>query len=166
MSKEIPLTQGKVTIVDDDDYEELSKFKWFAKNGFRKIEQFYAVRRVHADNKYRQETVVMHRFILGAAPGVLVDHIDGNGLNNTRANLRLCNAAQNSYNKRSHVGRSGFKGVFFAKGRYLARITCKEVRIRLGGHDTAERAARAYDAAAKRLFGEFARLNFPDDPAS
>jgi hypothetical protein len=108
----------------------------------------------------------LHRFILDAPPGQLVDHKDRDGLNNTRGNLRFATGTQNLANMRPQANSEvALKGVHVARltGRYTAQITCQGVRKHLGCFATAEEAARAYDKAARELFGEFARTNYPEE---
>jgi len=105
----------------------------------------------------------MHRFILNAPRHKLVDHIDGNGLNNRKANLRLCNHSQNAWNRRPNSGcHSKYKGVYWNKDKkkWHATISKSYKRIHLGYFDNEIEAARAYDKKAKEFFGEFAYLNF------
>jgi hypothetical protein len=105
----------------------------------------------------------MHRLILAAAAGQWVDHIDGDGLNNRRANLRICDPNQNAANSRRVPNTIGYRGVWRTiYGRYYASITSKGRAVRLGSFSTAIEAAVAYDEAAKELHGEFATLNFPE----
>jgi hypothetical protein len=153
---EIPLTQGKVAIVDVADYEWLSQWKWCANNQHG---IWYAVR------AKRPELIRMHRVILDAKAGQIVDHIDGNGLNNRRANIRLCTSHQNSMNmSRQTRGSSRFRGVAWQKTQnvWVARIRDGEKLLYLGRFSDEVKAALAYDAAAQRIFGEFARLNLPN----
>jgi hypothetical protein len=105
----------------------------------------------------------MHRLILGAPEGVLVDHVDGDGLNNTRANLRLCTSSQNAANIKAVWGCSRYKGVspHSASSRWQVILTYMGERIYLGLFDDEEEAARAYDRKALELRGEYAHLNFP-----
>jgi hypothetical protein len=156
--KTIPLTQGKVALVDDEDYEWLSRWKWYAiLNGHT----WYAARKDCSGDRPR--AVSMHRQIMGEPEGK-VDHIDGDGLNNQRGNLRLATDPQNLWNSRKRRGSSKFKGVYWTKRnkRWRAAITHLGVKKHLGYFDSEEAAARAYDRAAKEFFGPFARLNFPD----
>ncbi len=107
----------------------------------------------------------MYRLIMNAPKGMVVDHYDGNGLNNCRANLRICTRQQNAYNSRRSGGTSQFKGVHFEKatGKWRATITLKGEHFDLGLYDDEVEAARAYDRKAIELFGEFAYLNFPEE---
>ena len=152
--KEIPLTQGKVAIVDDQDYDWLNQWKWSAtwcKSKGGKI-LWYAVR---AEGPRRSVThIYMHRAIAAKGSTLRVDHRDGDGLNNQRHNLRLATASQNGANKVKSLKpcSSRFKGVFRdkSKGKWV---------VHLYFEDEVE-AARAYDAAARLRFGEFACTNF------
>ena len=151
--KEIKLTQGKSAIVDDEDYEGLNRFKWFAE---QRGNTFYA---------RSKSSTYMHRFILGLeqGDGKEIDHKDGNGLNNCRENLRLCTRSQNNINGRVRKGTSKYKGVCWDKRdkKWKARISIDKKRISLGNWLSEIGAARAYDIKATELHGEFARLNFP-----
>ncbi len=156
--REIELTQGKVALVDDEDYAELSKHKWHAaKIGKR----WYASRNV-GKRPYRRQ-VYMHRQILNPPPGFECDHINGNGLDNRRCNLRVCTHSQNLQNQRIGGGASEFKGVHWYKRDKIwhAQIKHSGKRHHLGVFTDETDAARAYDTAAREHFGNFARLNFP-----
>lgn len=168
--KQIPLSKGLFAIVDDDDFEWLSKFKWFS---LTRNHTTYANRSWDSQNKRRG--TVMHRVIMGVEDqrSILVDHINGNGLDNRRQNLRLCTAAQNLYNKRlSARNKSGFKGVHKGEsGKWHARIGVNSKSYQLGVYSTPEDAARAYNKAAAKFHGEFACLNqvvplFPENNKS
>ncbi len=153
----IPLTRGKFAIVDAEDYEWLSKYKWHINICRRNS---YALR-----SKNRRKCA-MHREITNAPDGMLVDHIDGNGLNNRKSNLRLCNHAQNARNSRPYRnGSSKYKGVSFDQyaKKWKVVIENNGEQFNLGRFKDEVEAARAYDKKAAELFGEFAYLNFPKD---
>lgn len=151
--KEIPLTQGKVALVDDDDYERLAQFKW------GRHTRGYAVRKEMRDGK--KVAILMHRVICNAQPGEIVDHIDGDVSNNSKANLRLCSHSENMYNRRllAKNNTSGYKGVSRKKKGWEARIGAGGRFIHLGCFATPEEAAAQYNLAAITYHGEFARLN-------
>lgn len=162
--KKIPLTQGQFALVDDEDYMWLSQWKWFAhRKGVAFT--FYAMRMVQ--EKGRQILCRMHREILGLKFGDKrqSDHENLHGLDNQRRNLRICTQAQNQQNQSlSKNNTSGYKGVSWhkTKKKWQSRIGSKSGRICLGHFDDKVKAAKAYDKTAKKLFGKFARLNFPD----
>jgi len=156
--KTINLTQGKVALVDDEDYGYLNKWKWHV----HKVGNiYYAVRNVY---KPKQRKIHMHRVILNATDGVEVDHINSNGLDNQKLNLRLCTRSENMRNQRLSCRNTiGFKGVFFDKGR-ISKPCCAQIRlnnknIHLGRYHTLKEAAQAYDRAALRYHKEFALTN-------
>lgn len=154
--KEIPLSQGKVSLVDDDDYEWLNQWKWTYKTG-------YAYRNKYSRNK--TEHIYMHSVILKPTNGLMIDHKDRNGLNNQRANLRLCTPSQNCINKKKQCNnKSGFRGVsrYTPEGKWVAQIAVNGRHTRIGFYSTKEAAAVAYDLAAIKYHGEFAVVNFPE----
>lgn len=165
MSRTIPLTKGLLAIVDDEDYERLIGLgKWQAKGG---PSSMYAVR-----NRWTSEGVCitdrMHRLLVPGAQ--IVDHINGDGLDNRKANLRSASQVENARNRRVRIdAETAFKGVK-RTGRqsnpWRAVIRHGGAQIHLGVFPTVEDAARAYDAAARTHHGEFARLNFPKEIAS
>lgn len=167
--KEIPLTQGKVALVDDADYEWLNQWKWtlsYSKRGEAK--RFYAITSVWCGAGSKRKWFSMHRLIAGATdPKVRVDHRDRDGLNNRRANIRIANATENARNKTKSLLRgkrpvtSAYLGVCRRADRpgFIAQISVKGRVIRLGVFRTAEVAARIYDIAACTFFGEFANPN-------
>ena len=152
----IALTQGKFAIVDAGDYEWLSQKKWHIAKGH--TPKCYAA----AYGKGRR-TILMHRLIMEPPEGLVVDHIDGNGLNNRRGNLRVCTQRQNLWNHPGRGGASRFKGVSFdrKRGKWQVRIRVGGRHRHLGYFDDEIEAAFAYDLAAVELMGEFAYLNFP-----
>lgn len=154
--KEVKLTKGYVTLVDDEDYERVSAFSWHAtvkENGV------YA-----ATGRYNEKpsSMYMHRFLLGVTDSkIKVDHKDRNGLNNQRYNLRKATQAENIRNQKLHVdNRSGYRGVNWEAKGWRARIVVNRKSIHLGRFNTAEEAAHAYDKAALQYHGSFAAKNF------
>jgi HNH endonuclease/AP2 domain len=150
--------EGKYALVDAIDYPELSKYKW---NGTR---CGYAARTAIINGK--PKVILMHRQILNVPDGLVTDHINGDKLDNRRSNLRIATRAQNNYNVDSRKPSiSGFKGVSWdrAKNKWQARITKDGKGMHLGYFDDPVFAAKVYDYYATKLFGEFAKLNFPDD---
>lgn len=158
MTREIPLTQGFVALVDDEDYERvIAAGKWHAS---------VEAHTVYARHKVRGKQIRLHTFLTGWS---LADHINGDGLDNRRANLRKATSVQNACNRRlSSENTSGFKGVSRKTGsaRWTARIKTQGKAIHLGYFSTPQEAARAYDMAARELHGAFAHLNFPRIEAS
>jgi len=158
--KTIQLTQGKVALVDDADYEWLNQYKWHA---IKDHNTWYAVRGISRNGSYT--TISMHRVILGLEPGDKreTDHKNHNGLDNRQDNIRICTHSQNQQNKSLQKNHSSqFKGVRWHK-------RCNKWQTQIGhkylGLFTSEvEAAKAYDAAAKEYFGEFALLNFAHSP--
>jgi hypothetical protein len=148
-----------VALVSAEDAWLLSKYCWSLQwNG---LSAAYARSERCAKDIGDPTAEHLHRIVFGSKGA---DHKDGNGLNCQRSNLRKSTTKQNMRNRRSNLtNRSGFKGVSCARsGKFRARIMENDVEIRLGHFDSAEAAARAYDAEALRRFGEFARLNFPE----
>jgi len=159
--KTIPLTQGKVTLVDDKDYDRVQKFKWQALETSPGL--WYAV------HGFGRSSLFLHRYLLKATPNQECDHVNGNGLDNRCDNLRLCSKSQNIANSRKtrsyggHPTSSEYKGVNWHKARrkWIAYITVQYRRKHLGYFTTEVEAALAYDAAARQYFGEYAHPNFP-----
>lgn len=149
--KEILLTHGFVTLVDDEDFEWLSQWRWAAREN--QSGTFYAVRyQVH-------RVIQMHRVIMEAPKELEVDHKNGDALDNRRCNLRLCTHQQNMHNRKlSKNNTSGYKGISFRK---RSQKWYASINVFIGSYDTSEEAARAYDTKAIELFGEFAKPNFP-----
>ena len=159
--KTIPLTQSKVALVDDTDYDFLSKYNWCAAKTIGR--SYYAVRGSLISD-LRQGCIHMHRIILNAPKGVEVDHRDGNSLNNQRSNLRLCTHGENQRNQGLHHNNTtGFKGVRLDRraiqNPYNARIQINNKEIHIGCYKTAEKAARAYDTTALKYHGDYRVTN-------
>ena len=155
-AKLIPLTQGRFAIVDADDYDQLSQYKWYA---IKTPKTYYAAR------SSKRKNIRMHRLITSAPKGLFVDHIKHNGLDNRKTNLRLCTRRQNNRNRRPCNKTSKYKGVCWNKHakKFMASISIDGKNKTLGYFDDQVDAAKAYDKAAKKLFGEFAYLNFPKE---
>lgn len=155
--KEIPLTQGKVALVDDEDFDYLNQWKWQAQ---KSRYTYYAQRAIKLNNK--RTKIMMHRLILNVHNLLKTDHINMNGIDNRKENLRICTASENGRNSNSHKNSSSeFKGVHWHKGikKYVALIRINCNRTHLGCFNSEVSAARAYNEAAKKYHGEFARLN-------
>lgn len=156
--KEIKLTQGKVALVDDADFEFLNQWKWIA---IKDENTFYAARGEYKNGK--QTTLQMHRVLLGLInPKIEGEHIDRNGLNNQRNNLRIANRSQNCSNRPSFKGSSSkYKGVsrFGNTNKWRARIQKDSVSKTIGIFNNEQEAALAYNNEAEKLHGDFAYLN-------
>jgi len=151
--KTIPLTQGKVAIVDDEDFDNLIKYKWFLDNGYA---------RGRVNGKY----IFMHRFIMKTKRGEIYDHINRNKLDNRKSNMRKCTYSQNAVNAKYnfHNKVSKYRGVCWSKEMSLwkASIRVNTKAIHLGFFENEIDAAKIYDSAARHYFDNFAYLNFPN----
>jgi len=153
--KEIQLTQGKTALVDDEDFAELSKYKWsLSKYGY-----VYTSK----DKKH----LFIHRFIMNTPKGKFTDHINCNRLDNRKENLRIVNKQQNAQNRTKLKGKSKYKGVYLHEDHKKNWSTWKVdiylgKKIAIGYFENDRHAAMAYDIWAKVLFEEYAKLNFPD----
>jgi hypothetical protein len=157
MVREIPLTQSKVVIVDDEDFAFLSQFKWYA---IRQGSRWYAKRTICEGNQ--RLSTPMHRVILGTPKGFDSDHVNGDGLDNRRCNLRVATRSQNQANSQKRTGTSSkFKGVSWDSTwkRWVARLQVKGKMIRIGRFASEESAAMAYNDTARKYFGPYARPN-------
>ena len=158
--KEIQLSRGLKAKVDDEDYEWLNQWKWFVHED-KRSSRLYA--KAHGKTvSGKRSSLSMHRLILNPPEGMETDHIDMDGLNNQRYNLRACSKQQNAHNRESYVGSSSkYKGVHWNKGtkHWHAHIRVDKKLKYIGYFDNEEDAAKAYNRKATELFGEFARVN-------
>jgi hypothetical protein len=148
----LPLSQGKYAIIDAEDYEKVGHLKWYYCDR-------YAVRSIRIGHK--KMTIMMHRVILDAPIGSMIDHANHDGLDNRRCNLRFCNKAQNAWNSSVVRGASGYKGVYYwmARKKWVTHIKAEGMNRTIGYFDSAIEAARAYNEVAEKYHGEFACLN-------
>lgn len=168
--KEIVLSQGKIAIVDDEDFGFLNRFTWCVRHC---VDRDYAVTAKNFDGKYH--ATFLHRMIMNAPSHMVVDHVNGNPLDNRKENLRICSQLENSRNRQANKGQK-YKGVALIniKGvkrpktnrRFFASIFYQGKSVRIGYFETENEAAKAYDEKARKLFGEFANLNFPEPELS
>ncbi len=159
--KKIKLNHGKYAMVDDEDFEELNKHKWYYYR-VRDSDLGYAVRSIPIGNG-KQKTIGMHRVIMNTPEGELTDHKDRNGINNQKNNMRACDKHQNGMNRSGDKNTtSEYKGVAWAKKnkKWRAKIYFNGKFIHIGMFTCEKKAAKAYDKKAKELFGEYAYLNF------
>jgi hypothetical protein len=148
----IELANGKgVAVINDEDLDLVSGYKWFSKDG-------YAMTHVYINGK--RTSAYMHRLIINAPPDMQVDHIDGEPSNNLRSNLRVCTTAENQHNQHTRRSASGYKGVFRGGKRWRAMIRFGGKQHYIGTFDKPEEAAMAYDRVAVINHGAFANLNF------
>ena len=150
--KQLPLNYwNKVALVDDVDFENLSKVKWRVA---KRSERYYAITGTGKDSR------LLHRIITACPKGMEVDHIDRNGLNNQRSNLRVVTSSENKMNRgKTKHNTSGYKGVRLNKGIWVAEISINHKHIYLGSFNTKEEAALAYNNGAIKHHGQFAYQN-------
>lgn len=157
---EIPLTQGKFALIDKVDFELVSQHKWFAV----KMGNYWR----STSNRKRKlggkkAIIYMHRLIMNPPKRLMIDHINGNGLDNRRSNLRICTTAENQHNQHARQGGSSrYKGVDWKKRnkKWQVRISVNCKHIHLGLFDNEIEAAHVYDQAAVKYHGEFANINY------
>lgn len=158
--KKISLTQAQFALVDDDDFLIMSTFKWYAiKRGSPAAIRWYAVRHTKRSGGF-QKTISMHRLIMHAGLNQQIDHIDRNGLNNQKSNLRFCTPSQNLANSKPHTGnKTGYKGIRWenTRNKWSVRIQVEKKQIFLGYFESLETAREIYKKAALKYFGQFAR---------
>ena len=160
MGVAIPLTKGKVAIVDEADAEMVGAYKWHV--SIISPTLLYASRKDWRGGRGRE--VLMHRMIMAAGPGQVVDHINGDALDNRRSNLRITDVQHNSWNRASQRGsRSQYRGVSVYGTRFYVRIFVEGRNQYLGCYTDERLAARVFDYAAAKYHGEFARPNLPDE---
>ena len=151
-----------VAIIDAEDWPRVSQYKWYITYRTPTKNIFCSVR---ATTKVDGYNIKLHRFILNVKLGQMVDHIDGNPLNNRRNNIRICTCSENGMNRKKNVG-TRYKGIKKLTGKrkkyFGARIQKQGTHYFLGCFATEKEAAKAYDEKAIQLFGKFARLNFPE----
>lgn len=153
--KKIRLSQGQFTFVDDEGFEELSKYKW-------SFDGQYCAREEKMVNSKRGKKVYLHRQIMGYPLGKQIDHINLNKLDNRRENLRICTLEQQILNTNPNKrNKSGFKGVSWNKlrNKWHAQLSIDKKSIYIGYFSTVQEAAKAYNETALKYHGEFARLN-------
>mgnify|MGYP001571278685 CR=1 FL=1 len=158
MAKKIKLTRGYSAVVDDEDYDNFNRFHWHAV-GYGKC--VYAARngpKTQGKRKY----IYLHREILSDGGSLEIDHINGDGLDNRKLNLRKCTHQQNMFNAKKKHGSSKYKGVYFNKKikKWCAQIHPNGKRVHIGYFQSEIDAARSYNQTASKLCGEYARLNF------
>jgi len=162
--KEISLSQDKIAFVDDEDYERVSQYKWHVKKP-KNSRTYYAIREFYLDGE--RTTQSMHNFIMNTPEGVEIDHKEHDGLNNQKNGLRIVTHKQNLQNQQKPLTYKGkppsskYKGVCWDKQRkkWQAHIKVNRKKIHLGRFDAEIEAAKVYDSAAIKYFGEFAKLN-------
>lgn len=156
----VVLPSGETVVFDPEDAELVGRYRWFAKRNRSDVVYAYGYL-VGSASRAGRVYVAMHRLIAEPDPGLDVDHANGNGLDNRRANLRPATRAQNNANTRLKAGRSGYRGVTWnaSNAKWQARIWVAKRCQHLGLFDDPWEAARAYNAAALKCWGEFAYQN-------
>lgn len=155
--KELKITKGKIVLIDDEDFEKVSQYNWISREGRNTS---YA--KAHIGSWKDRKFIHLHNLIMNTPAGCIVDHLDHNGLNNQKSNLRLCTNSQNSKNRTSW-GKSKYLGVSPRRQKdkisWKAEINSENKRKYLGVFESEEAAANAYNVAALELNGKYANLN-------
>lgn len=159
--RRIWLNNGMCAVVDEDDWYRLQEYKnlWQAQQNQGGV--WYATRKVTDPQSGERFKQYLHRVVMNAPPGVLVDHIDGDGLNCRKINLRCTTTHHNTHNY-AHPTGNPFRGITRRRGKWIAQITENRRKVFIGSYTLPQDAARAYDREARRIYGEHARLNFPE----
>lgn len=161
MSKRIYLTQNKFTLVSDEDYEHLNQYNWCYHSGYVDRSSYKETGKHTKQQIHRQ--IIEKQINRKLNDKEIIDHVNGNKLDNRRINLRIANTASNGWNRKTgNNNTSGYKGVHYIPriNKWQSRIQVYKNRKHLGYFETAELAAKAYDNAAIEYHGEFANLNF------
>lgn len=153
--KEIELTKGYKTIVDDEDYELITQWKWSYFKGY--------ARRTGTLLNGKRKSILLHRLIINAKSGEQVDHKNRNKLDNRKENLRIATASQNAINRLNIINKSRkYRGIYFRNNSYKAAVSVNKKTYNIGSFNLEMEAAKAYDIAALYYHGEFVYLNFPE----
>ena len=168
-SRTVKLTRGKSAIVDASDYDWINQWKWCADKSKNIWYSHRTIYNKEIIGKGRFVKVRMHRLIIGAAKGEIVDHINGNGIDNRRENLQICSHSDNIQKGHHRPNQYGYLGVSYSEDctirHWKARISNNGKRYELGHFLTSKDAAKAYDEEATRIHGATAKLNFPKESA-
>lgn len=160
--RKVPLKNGLYAIIDEDDYKFISYFRWSIRECPHTTYAFCNIR----DQDMKWTTCSMHRFIMSSPKGLIIDHINHDGLDNRKDNLRICSAAENVRNSRGkRIRKHKYKGIRWNKGsnKWESKIVFNRKEIYLGGFDSPELAAKAYNSGATKYHGEFACLNIIEE---
>ena len=151
------IVKGREVLIDDEDYERVMYYTWRINNGY-----VITNTKIKDNQEKLRFNLKLHRLVLNLkkGDGLIVDHINGNRLDNRKKNLRLVNHIQNARNRKVQKDNaSGYKGVFRSGKKYRARISVNNKLYNLGTYSTKEEAAKKYNEAALKYFGEYAKLN-------